>query len=117
MGRFNKGANTNLIYIFCDCFFGILAYIVALVLNCAMGENMSLQNYFIVSFSFMLLFILANKESRLYNVTTFFYVDRIIKRVSKSYLIAAGVTSTLLFYVGRASISRVFYITFFNLII
>lgn len=112
MGRFNRGANTNLIYIFCDCVFGILAYVIALIVSCVVEKTVSLQNYFVVSFSFMLLFILANKESRLYNVTTFFYVDRIIKRVSKSYLIAAGVTSTLLFYVGRASVSQVFYITF-----
>lgn len=112
MGRFNRGANTNLIYIFCDCFFGTLAYGIALLVTYAMGETVSIQNYFIVSFSFMVLFILANKESRLYNVTTFFYVDRIIKRVSKSYLIATGVTSTLLFYVGRAKISRLYYITF-----
>lgn len=112
MGRFNQGANTNLIYIFCDCIFVLLAYAIALLVICIMGENSSCQNYFIVAVIFMLLFVLANKESRLYNVTTFFYVDRIIKRVSKSFLIAAGVTSTLLFYVGRARISRLYYVTF-----
>lgn len=112
MGKFNRGANTNLIYIFCDCIFGLLAHMIALGVTYTMEEEIVLQNYFLVSVSFMVLFILANKESRLYNVTTFFYVDRIIKRVSKSYFIAAGVTSTLLFYVGRAKVSRVYYITF-----
>lgn len=112
MGKFNRGANTNLIYIFCDCIFGLLAHMIALIGTYAMEEEIVLQNYFLVSVSFMVLFILANKESRLYNVTTFFYVDRIIKRVSKSYFITAGVTSTLLFYVGRAKVSRLYYITF-----
>lgn len=77
-----------------------------------MGADILEQNYFSICVAFLAIFILANKESRLYNVTTFFYVDRIIKRVSKSFLISASVTSTLLFYVGQAKIDQQFYVIY-----
>ena len=77
-----------------------------------MGADVLEQNYFSICVAFLAIFILANKESRLYNVTTFFYVDRIIKRVTKSFLISASVTSTLLFYVGQAKIDQQFYVIY-----
>lgn len=112
MGKFNRGANTNLVYIICDCIFGGIAFICAMLVSRAYSKQVLNDGYLLVLFSFMLLFILANKESRLYNVTTFFYVDRIIKRVSRSFLISASVVSTLLFYVGKAAIETIFYISF-----
>lgn len=111
MGRFNRGASTNLIYIMFDILFGLLAYILAGLFS-RMGTTFLQQSYFLICVAFMLIFVLANKESRLYNVTTFFYVDRIIKRVTKSFIIAGGVTSTLLFYVGRAKVDQRFYIIY-----
>lgn len=112
MGKFNRGANTNLVYIFCDCISGGLACIFALLIATLYSRQEIKIEYLLVVFCFMLVFLLANKDSRLYNVTTFFYVDRIIKRVSKSFLISASVTSTLLFYVGKSTIGVVFYISY-----
>jgi len=94
-----------------DILFGLLAYILAGLFS-RMGTTFLQQSYFLICVAFMLIFVLANKESRLYNVTTFFYVDRIIKRVTKSFIIAGGVTSTLLFYVGRAKVDQRFYIIY-----
>lgn len=111
MGRFNRGASTNLVYIIFDCIFGVLSFFVAGIIS-GMGEDFLEQNYFLICVAFLAIFILANKESRLYNVTTFFYVDRIIKRVTKSFLISASVTSTLLFYVGQAKIEQQFYVIY-----
>lgn len=111
MGRFNRGASTNLVYIIFDCIFGVLSFFVAGIIS-GMGEDFLEQNYFSICVAFLAIFILANKESRLYNVTTFFYVDRIIKRVTKSFLISASVTSTLLFYVGQAKIDQQFYVIY-----
>lgn len=77
-----------------------------------MGTAFLTRDYFFVCIAFLVVFILANKESRLYNVTTFFYVDRMVKRVTKSFLISLSITSTLLFYVGNATINQRFYITY-----
>lgn len=111
MGRFNRGATTNLVYIMFDCIFGVLSFFIAGLFS-GIGTCFLDKNYFLICVAFLAIFILANKESRLYNVTTFFYVDRIIKRVSKSFLISASVTSTLLFYVGKATIEPHFYVTY-----
>ena len=98
MGRFNRDASTNLVYIASDCIFGMISYFIAGLFS-GIGSIFLQRDYFLICLAFLLIFVLANKESRLYNVTTFFYVDRIIKRVSKSFLISANVTSTMLFYV------------------
>lgn len=111
MGRFNRGASTNLVYIVFDCVFGMISFFLAGLFT-SMGTSFLQRRYFLICVAFMAIYVLANKESRLYNVTTFFYVDRIIKRVSKSFLISASVSSTLLFYVGRARIDKHFYVTY-----
>ena len=111
MGKFNRGASTNLVYIISDCFFGIFSFFVAGFFS-AIGNDFLTRNYFLVCIAFLVVFVLANKESRLYNVTTFFYVDRMVKRVTKSFFISLSIISTLLFYVGRAKINQRFYITY-----
>ena len=111
MGRYNKGASTNLVYIVCDCIFGLLAFIVSAgITGDLFSENV--YKYILVALAFMLIYILSNKESRIYNITTFFYADRVLRLLSRSFLIATGVTSTLLFYVGRSDINGKFYVIF-----
>ena len=100
-----------MVYIIFDCIVGGLSFFLAGAVS-GVGTTIFSESYFLVCVAFLMVFILANKESRLYNVTTFFYVDRIIKRVSKSFLIAMSVTSTLLFYVGRAAIDQKFYVRY-----
>lgn len=112
MGRFNKGASTNLFHIISDCVFGAFAFVFALLFSKHTLQSDNMNTYIIACITFMLIFILSNKDSRLYNVTTFFYADRIIKYVSKSFIISTGVSSTLLFYAGKSDIDRNFYIIF-----
>lgn len=111
MGKFNRGASTNSVYIVADCIFGLLAYIVACLVS-RLGIEGFEKEYLLVGVALLFMFVLANKESRLYNVTTFFYVDRMIKRVTKSFLISMSITSTLLFYVGKAMINQKFYVIY-----
>ena len=112
MGRFNKGASTNLLHIVSDFFLGLLSLLIAVFIL----RNESFWNdgrmYIVACFTFMLIFVLANKDSRMYNVTTFFYTDRMIKYVTKSFIIATGVSSALLYYVGESSMDKRFYIIF-----
>lgn len=112
MGKFNRGASTNLIHMISDCIFGSLSFILAILISGHRLFSHNMETYSIACITFMFIFILSNKESRMYNVTTFFYTDRIIRFVSKSFILAVGVSSTLLFYVGNADIDRDFYIIF-----
>lgn len=112
MGKYNKGASTNLIHIISDCIFGSLSFFIVVLFTEHTINLTNMDAYLVACITFMIIYILSNKESRVYNVTTFFYMDRIIRCVSKSFILATGVSSTLLFYVGKADIDKDFYIFF-----
>jgi len=111
MGRFNSGASTNLLHISCDVIAAIVAFFLSLLLS-GSGLGQHFTHYFLACLMFILIYILANKDARVYNVTTFFYTDRILKHVSKSFLLATSITSTLLFYSSSSDIDRNFYFLF-----
>lgn len=111
MGKFNSGASTNLIHIISDFGFGLLSFFIIVIINSSKVQA-NFQDYFLSCIMFMLIYFLANKEARVYNVTTFFYTDRVLRKVTKSFLIATSITSTLLFYVSEADIDRMFYVEF-----
>ena len=107
MGKFNKGASTNLYYMISDCVFGVLAFVLA-----AIGSRLYIdafrKGYIIISIAFMVVYILSSKEARRYNVTTFFYVDRCCKKVTNSYFIAIAVVGMVLYFDDGKNLSRSF---------
>lgn len=111
MGKFNRGAKTNFNYMASDFVCGIVA---SLVTGAILGRDVFASHcyYFVLCMIFNILCIFINKGAKLYNVTLFFYADRIIKYVTKSFLYVTAMVTTLLFYVGRASIDKKFYTTF-----
>lgn len=111
MGKFNKGASTNLLYILNDWIVCWLAFALSYLIN-ADSIKGALGKYTAAACVFIVVYIITSKESRLYNVTTFFYLDRIIRYITRSWFIALGVTSTLVFYVGNSSLERRFYLIF-----
>ena len=111
MGKFNKNANTNLMYIVCDIVFVTIAFLVAAFIS-GVGMNALKEGYFVIMVAFLAIYILSGKNERLYNTTKFFYADRFLKRVSKSFLIATAVVSTLLLWGKQEEIDRRFYLTF-----
>lgn len=88
MGKFNRGANTNLLHMSSDFGMMVLSFLVATIFA-RVSIRDALQFYGAVCAVFMLLFMMANKDARSYNITTFFYVDRTFHNVTRSYLISA----------------------------
>lgn len=111
MGKFNKDANTNLLYIGCDIVFATMAFLLASFVS-GIGFDFLKKGYFIIIMSFLAIYILSGKNERIYNTTTFFYADRFFKRVTKSFLIATAVVSTLLLWGKQEEIDRGFYLIF-----
>ncbi|WP_455714732.1 sugar transferase [Anaerosporobacter sp.] len=111
MGRFNRNAGTNLYYIFSDCIFCGIAFILASIITEGGVEDFH-QGYFAIWLSFLVVYILSGKSLGIYNVTTFFYADRYIIRVTKSFLIATAVTFSLLYYGNGAAINYLLYCCF-----
>lgn len=112
MNRTNTGANTNTVQILLDIF----------ILLCALGLNVllfgsQLNTEELLGFSiligvFILIYILSNKEAYLYNVTLFYYLDRIHRKITKSFLVAMLATAALVRYVMESDAGRHFYLTF-----
>ncbi|MBQ6587546.1 MAG: sugar transferase [Butyrivibrio sp.] len=97
MNRSNKGANTNTIQMIEDILVLLIVYFIE---RKAFGkvilESTNLKCFALVVV-FIVIYILSNKEARIYNVTFFFYIDRFWKIISKSWLLAAGVTMGLMY--------------------
>ncbi|MCR4756137.1 MAG: sugar transferase [Lachnospiraceae bacterium] len=97
MNRSNKGANTNTIQMIEDILVLLLVYLI---------ERKAFENVILPSsnlkclalvVAFIVIYILANKEARIYNVTFFFYLDRFWKIITKSWILAAGITMVLMY--------------------
>lgn len=94
-----------------DFLAGILA---ALITGIITGTNIfaSFGYYLVLCICFNLICIFLNKGQTLYNIYIFFYMDRIIKYVTRSFLFSTAIVTTLLFYVGKAEVELRFYIVF-----
>ena len=112
MNRSNTGANTNTLQILLD----ILIMAIAYALDVLVFGRELLQNqhiFFFVLFSvFTLIYVLANKEAYLYNVTLFYYLDRVHRKLTKSFLTAMIATSAMLYFMTSVEKTKKFYIVF-----
>ena len=87
MGKFNRDVSTNLLHVFCDCCLMVVAFLIATMIA---GLSMydSLEMYGPICVVFMVIFIMVNKDARTYNITTFFYVDRTLFTITKSFILS-----------------------------
>lgn len=87
MGKFNRDVSTNLLHVVCDCCLMVVAFLMAtLIAGLPLYEALELYGPLCVVF--MVIFIMVNKNARTYNVTTFFYVDRTIFTITKSFIVS-----------------------------
>lgn len=99
MNRTNSGANTDTEQILLDiflllCSFGIDKLIFGWDVN-----GKTLLSLVVLIAVFILIYILSNKEEYLYNVTLFWYLDRIHRKITKSFLIGTVATSAVMYCV------------------
>lgn len=109
MNRSNAGANTNILQIVLDVIIMAFAYLIDVVCFGSGLETETLQGYTILCGVFTLIFILSNKEEYLYNITLFYYMDRIHKKLTKSFLIAMIATAAVMNYVVSFEKGRKFF--------
>ncbi len=112
MNKSNVGANTNISQMCIDVIALGLSFMLTWFLIYADGSMKGAGYLLAILASFTVVYILSNKESRLYNVTLFFYFDRFIKIITKSWFIAAMTTAVLLFAFDVSSEVRRFFFSF-----
>lgn len=112
MNKSNSGANTNTFQILLDIVLVAAAYLVnVLMRGNTIGEDMLLQFSILVAV-FGLIYVLSNKEQYLYNVTMFYYLDRVHKKITKSFLLATVATAAMMGFMSVTGSGRKFYFSF-----
>ncbi|WP_044913632.1 sugar transferase [Butyrivibrio sp. WCE2006] len=112
MNRSNRGANTNVAQMIVDI---LLVYFVYAIEKALYGNYLRETTYlkcFALVIVFGVVYILANKEARIYNVTLFFYLDRFWKLLSKSWLIASITTIVFMYLYNPGLGARRFHLHF-----
>ncbi|MCR5756231.1 MAG: sugar transferase [Acetatifactor sp.] len=110
MNRSNIGANTNVFQMISDIIMILLVFLLEKVL---FGNYLQLTTYLkcmALVIVYGVVFILSNKEARLYNVTFFFYMDRTWKLLTKSWLIASVTTIVLIYLYNPGERVRIFHL-------
>lgn len=109
MNRFNRDVSTNLLHVVSDCCLMVVAFLIAGIIA-GLTPYEALELYGPLGAMFMLIFVMVNKNARTYNVTTFFYVDRTIFTITKSFIIAMIPTALIVVdYVAKNTFDLLFY--------
>lgn len=112
MNRNNSGANTNTIQLFVDCLTILTAYLCELLFFQSRMDQDTKRYLLIIVFVFTVVYLLMNKEARIYNVTLFFYLDRFFHIITRSWLFSVVVTAVMVFVIGFEKNVREYYFIF-----
>lgn len=78
--------------------------------------NISLVNTMVVACVYLLIYLFSGLSNQHYNLSSFYYFDRLIKRVSIGSIIATGSVVFIFYFLGRAQTNREFYAAYFIII-
>lgn len=109
MDKHNKSVSTNIFYVAVDIFFTALYFCALYYVTIPDGDY---NHFLFIYLSFLLIYLLSNFTLRLYDTTMFFYIDRVLRITSTSFLIALIITYTLCFIVGNTTITTRYYVSF-----
>jgi exopolysaccharide biosynthesis polyprenyl glycosylphosphotransferase len=112
MNRSNRGANTNIIQMMVDAFVLLIVFLIERIIFDGIILKETFPKCFALIVIFGFIYILSNKEARIYNVTFFFYMDRFWRILSKSWLLAAAVTTSIMYVYNPHQSIREFHLLF-----
>ncbi|MBP5249621.1 MAG: sugar transferase [Lachnospiraceae bacterium] len=96
MNHSNKNANTDLHQIGIDIIINFVSLVVAMVLCQLFGKQESVLPLMAIGLVFILIYILVCWVEYLYNITLFYYTDRVFKKIMYAYLVSLAVGVGLL---------------------
>ena len=112
MNKSNSGANTNTFQLLLDIFLVIGAFVIDLLLKGKYIDKGLFLQFSILIAVFILIYVLSNKEQYLYNVTMFYYLDRVHRKITKSFLLATVATAAMMGFMPMTDTGRKFYFSF-----
>ena len=112
LNKTNSGANTNTTQILLDILVLVCAFGITFLLRGQRLDDQTQLGLEVLTGVFLLLYLLSNKEEYLYKVTMFYYLDRVHRKVTKSFVIAMLVTGILLQFVAPGQEAREFFVIY-----
>lgn len=112
LNKTNSGANTNTTQILLDIFVLVCAFGITFLIRGQRLDGQTQLRMEVLTGVFLLLYLLSNKEGYLYNVTMFYYLDRVHRKITKSFVVAMLVTGILLQFVAPGQEAREFFIIY-----
>lgn len=97
MNRTNNGANTDVGKILMDVLALVVSYLVVLIVDIVLGVREDMWHMTPVIIIFGAIYIMCNSAQFVYDVTMFFYLDRVFRKILFSYTFAFAVTFTMIF--------------------
>lgn len=94
MNRTNKGADTNIGKILMDILALVISYLAVIAAAYFRGDISRAWGVAPIVVIFSVIYLITNKAQSVYDVTLFFYLDRIFKKIILSYAVAFAVTFT-----------------------
>lgn len=115
MNKTNVGANSDTTYVIIDVITVLLGFGVSCFIFRGDFTFESMRVFVILACVQLIIYLLNNKKEYIYNVTMFFYLDRVYRKITKSYLIGAVATFCLLYYVSAKQLEPKIYLFFLGL--
>ena len=112
MNKRNGMANFNILHIFMDNAVIFCSYCIANNIYWSVRGNHIFSEHIWIYAIFSVIFTLSMLFLRMYNITTFFYMDRMVKRVAASTAIAGTSLSVVVFLGKIEQTSRLLFVVF-----
>lgn len=112
MNKSNVGASLDTIHFLIDITMLIFSFIVTVVSFRNSLTDEQIFVLFLLCLIYGIIYLLSNRDERVYNITVFFYLDRVFRKAFKSFIVAAFATSALMFYIEVIEFEHYIYLFF-----
>ena len=112
MNKSNVGASLDTIHFLIDIVMLVISFVITVILFHDELTQEQVIVLFLLGVIYGIIYLLSNRDERLYNITVFFYLDRVLKKVIKSFLVGAVSTSAIMFYIDAIKFDHRIYLFF-----
>lgn len=112
MNKTNVGANSDTTYVIIDVVTILIGFAISCLFFFDSFSKDSFRVFVILACVQLIIYLLNNKKEYIYNVTLFFYLDRVYRKITKSYLLGSVATVCLLYYVSAKQLEPKIYFSF-----
>ena len=112
MNKSNVGASLDTIHFLIDIVMLVISFVITVILFHDELTEEQVIVLFLLELIYGIIYLLSNRDERLYNITVFFYLDRVLKKVFKSFLVGAVSTSAIMFYIDAIKFDHRIYLFF-----